>query len=377
VDGEGSILVSSYDLDSGVQIEHTLHPAFNRDDHANPSIHVRPDGTVVVFYTSHGADVSQSMYYRVSQRPEDITAWSELREIGTNTEGPRGHTYPNPVGLSEEGGRTYLFWRGGNFKPSFSFSDDLVNWAPAKTLIQSDEADVVRPYMKIASDGRGTIHFAFTDGHPRDEPRNSIYYLRYEGGVFTRADGSTVGSMEYLPLVHERADLVYDGAATNVRAWIWDVAEDDEGRPVIVYARLPEEDDHRYHYARWTGQEWEDVELASAGGWFPETPEGKGEPEPHYSAGIVLDHGDPSVVYLSRPVGGVFEIERWWTEDGGAHWQSKAVTAGSANDNVRPFVIRNHEKGSPTVLWMENRHYRHYLDYDSGIRMDGPLRRQP
>ncbi len=371
VDREGSIIVSSYDLESGEQVEHTLHSAFNRDDHANPSIQLQPDGTVVVFYTSHGADVSEAMYYRVSERPEDITAWSELKEVGTNTEGPRGHTYPNPVRLSEEGGRTYLFWRGGNFKPSLSFTDDLVTWAPARTLIQSDQANVVRPYMKVASDGRSTIHFAFTDGHPRNEPQNSIYYVRYSGGVFTRADGSIVGSMEDLPLVHERADLVYDGRATDVRAWIWDMAEDDEGRPVIVYVRLPEEDDHRYHYARWTGEEWVDVELTAAGGWFPETPEGANEPEPHYSGGIVLDHGDPSVAYLSRPVGGVFEIERWWTDDGGITWRSRPVTAGSMNDNVRPFVIRDHGESPPTVLWMENRHYRHYLDYDSNIRMDG------
>ncbi|MGD2121884.1 MAG: BNR-4 repeat-containing protein, partial [Gemmatimonadota bacterium] len=107
VDSNGSIIVSSYDLDTGEQVEHSLHTAFNRDDHANPSIYLHPDGTVVVFYTSHGSDVSQSMYYRMSQRPEDITAWDELREVGANTEGPRGHTYPNPVRLSEEGGRTY------------------------------------------------------------------------------------------------------------------------------------------------------------------------------------------------------------------------------------------------------------------------------
>jgi hypothetical protein len=33
-------------------------------------------------------------------------------------------------------------------------------------------------------------------------------------------------------------------------------------------------------------------------------------------------------------------------------------------------VIRGHGRSSPTLLWMENRFYRHYLDYDSAIRID-------
>ena len=371
VDSSGSIAVSSLDLETGESAESEVHPNFNRDDHANPSLLSLPDGTIVVFYTSHGSDVSEAMYYRISQRPEDVTSWSDRYEIGTNTVGPRGHTYPNPVRLSEEGGRIYLFWRGGNFKPSFSYTDDLETWAPAQTLIQSNDSTVVRPYVKIASDGLGTIHFAFTDGHPRNEPLNSIYYIRYQGGNFTRADGSIVGTMTDLPLIHQRADLVYDGRVTGVRSWIWDVAADDQGNPVVVYTRLPEETDHRYHYARWNGEQWLDIEITDAGGWFPHTPEGITEPEPHYSGGIVLNHGNPAEVYLSRPVEGKFEIERWWTPDEGANWHSASVTAGSQNDNVRPYVVRAGAGSSPLVLWMENRRYRHYLDYDSSIRIDG------
>lgn len=370
VDSQGSIMVSSLDLETGERVEQNLHAEFNRDDHANPSIMVLPDGTVVVFYTSHGSDVAEEMYYRVSQQPESITGWSERLAIGSNTEGPRGHTYPNPVRLSEEGGRIYLFWRGGNFKPTFSYTDDLTSWSRARTLIQSDEANVVRPYVKIASNERDVIHFAFTDGHPRNEPTNSIYYVRYRSGAFTRADGSRIGTMEELPLAHERADVVYDGRLTGVRSWIWDVAADDEGNPVIVYTRLPEESDHRYHYARWTGMEWSDHEVTAGGAWFPETPPDVIEPEPHYSGGIVLDHEDPRTVYLSRPVNGVFEIERWRTSDGGITWSSAPVTSGSANDNVRPFVIRGHGGAAPRVLWMENRRYRHYLDYETAVRMD-------
>ena len=46
------------------------------------------------------------------------------------------------------------------------------------------------------------------------------------------------------------------------------------------------------------------------------------------------------------------------------------LTPGSENDNVRPFVIRDLRDSSPLVLWMENRYYRHYLDFDSAIRIN-------
>lgn len=41
-----------------------------------------------------------------------------------------------------------------------------------------------RPYVKYYSDGKSRIHFIFTDGHPRDEPVNSVYYAYYEQGAF-------------------------------------------------------------------------------------------------------------------------------------------------------------------------------------------------
>ena len=83
----------------------------------------------------------------------------------------------------------------------------------------------------------------------------------------------------------------------------------------------------------------------------------------------MLDHRDPSIVYLSREVNGVFEIERWRTPDRGKNWNVTAITANSQRDNVRPFVVRNYEPGQPTILWMNIRSYRHYTDYQGAIKM--------
>ena len=66
---------------------------------------------------------------------EDITAWEPERVFPTNTPGTHGYTYPNPLQLSGEGNRIYLFWRGGNFNPSFSTSSNGTSWSAARTLI--------------------------------------------------------------------------------------------------------------------------------------------------------------------------------------------------------------------------------------------------
>ena len=133
------------------------------------------------------------------------------------------------------------------------------------------------------------------------------------------------------------------------------------------YSRLPREDSHEYRYAHWNGHRWVDRKIVEAGGWFPETPEGQNEPEPHYSGGVVLDHDAPSFVYLSRPIDGTFQIERWATQDGGDSWSSRRLT-DSAENSVRPVVARGAWSGGTPVLWMDNRSYVHYLDYDAKIR---------
>ena len=66
VDLEGDIKVSSFDHATRERVTAVLAARLNRDDHANPSIHVRPDGRLVIFYSRH---VGPAMHYRVSTRP--------------------------------------------------------------------------------------------------------------------------------------------------------------------------------------------------------------------------------------------------------------------------------------------------------------------
>jgi hypothetical protein len=355
VSTNGSVQVASYDHDTGLRTITTLKARLQVDDHVNPSILVRPDGRLLVFWSTHAGG---TMWYRRSARPEDVTAWEPERVLPTNTPGANGYTYPNPVQLSAEGNRIYLFWRGGNFNPSFStLNSGSTSWSPARTLILNSGE---RPYIKYASDGRDTIAMAFTQAHPRSG-RTNIYYAAYRAGSLRRADGSVISSMANLPIAPAEAEEVYNWQ-TNGKAWVHDVALDDAGNPVIVYATFPTDTDHRYRYARWNGSSWTDRELVRAGRSMSVDPR-----EPNYSGGITLDHEDPSTVYLSRQVAGVFETEVWTTPDEGATWSSRALTSGSARGSYRPISPRGQAGDSHDVVWMHG-DYPHFGSYQTGLR---------
>jgi BNR repeat-containing family member len=328
IDCAGDVRVAAVDED-GLVTTATLHEGLGIDDHNNPALLLRSDGRLQVFYSRHGGG---QMFHRIG---EDIATWSPERRIGTNTQGRWGYTYPNPVQLAAEDGRIHLFWRGGDFNPAFSTSDDGVAWKPARTLIRVERE---RPYVKVATDGEETIHVAFTDGHPR-ETATSLYYARYTDGKWYRAGGRRIGDPPFTPADGHR---IWNVAATGHRAWVHDVAFDAAGRPRVVYAIFHSATDHRYRHARWTGEEWDDHQVTRAGRYFDDD-----GGEEQYSGGIVFDHADPSTVYLSRQVDGQWQVERWKTPDGGRTWTHRSLTAGSQEKNVRPFVARG---GGP--LWM-------------------------
>ena len=51
--------------------------------------------------------------------------------------------------------------------------------------------------MKVATDGKDKIFFAFTDGHPRDRATNSIYFMMYSSGKLRRADGTMISDGDH------------------------------------------------------------------------------------------------------------------------------------------------------------------------------------
>lgn len=275
----------------------------------------------------------------------------------------KGYTYPSPIYLKSEQ-LLLLFWRGGNFKPTLSIRKDGEYWSEAKTLIQGDG---FRPYIRFASNHIDTIYFSFTDGHP-NESKNNIYCGYYRNGYLYRANGEQIKRLDDLPLLPKEIGIIYDAKKHGTNTWVWDMAVDQTGNPVIVYAVFESETDHRYYYSRWTGESWITNEITRAGSWFPQTPIGESERETYYSGGIILDPQDPSNVYLSRPKNRIFEIEHWRTTDYGSKWSSSAITQDSSKNNVRPFIARGHRNGAAVLLWMHG-DYTHYTDYQTAIKI--------
>jgi len=345
------------------------------DDHDTPAFVLRGDGRLVAVWAGH--DYDNRILSRVSLRPGDATTWGEERAFVPS---PRSNvTYSNLYRLAGERDRIYDFFRGldNRYKPSVAWSDDEgESFKSGGVVIDVPAAFRHRPYVKYASDGRNTVHLAYTEGHPRNFD-NSVYHVYYRDGVLHRSDGSPIRPLaEGLrdPLEGTR---VFLGDPANV-AWVIDLELDREGRPFVAYsvqkdsAGLPPGQggsDHRYRLARWTGKAWHDREIAHAG-----TRLYAGEDD--YTGGVALVPGDPTRVFVSTdadPATGAplvsakdgkrhWEVFRGATTDDGRSWSFEPVTRDSTVDNLRPIAPRTQGRDE-LLLWLRGR-YRSYTDYD-------------
>jgi hypothetical protein len=352
VDGQGYVVVATL-RDGKVRRTRIAHPGPMgfRDDHDDPALLVEPDGRITAFYSHHNGPF---MLYRTTKNPHDVKSWGPEQAVPTH----RGqNTYANPVRLSSES-KTYLFFRG-DVQPTFATRSSKGKWSPAQTLVSNPGEN---PYMKVASNDRDRIGFAFTNGHPRG-PVTSIYYARYREGMIEHTDGRPIKPLAKAPFTPAEADVVYDAHAHgDRRAWIHDVAFTGSGRPIVVYATFSADGfSHRYEYARWTGQRWKSFALAEAGG--PITTDGV---ERHYSGGVVLDHRDPRTVYASVQRGSEHEIVKFVTRNGGKTFTRTPITSASPTDNVRPFMPRNLPEGNDELLWMRG-FYDRYRAFQTSI----------
>ncbi len=370
VDSTGNVMVGYYDHAKGEIKTHVIHQNFEVDDHDNPALHFTKDGRLMVFYAAHSKETP--LYQMITSKAENIDQWEERRSLYLNDtikyQGfSKTYTYANVWKVKDE---LFLLWRGMDFKPNYSISkDDGQTWSKGKIMILPERIyRNRRPYVKVYGDGGDKLHIAFTDGHPRNETENSIYYTYYQSGNFYKANGDKIKALDETPFTPEQAELIHNGK-TSDKAWIWDIAADEKGNPVLTYASFPNDTAHYYHYARWNGTQWEKQKLTHAGKWFPETLPGTEEREMNYSGGVVLDHEDPSTIYLSREQKGVFEIEQWTRKENGS-WDKFQITSGSKKDNIRPYAVYKAKEGNPLqMFFMTNERYIHYTDYRSAIQM--------
>jgi hypothetical protein len=349
----GDVMIGAYYPGLGVMRTHQVGVEFH-DDHGAPSLLIEPDKRLTVFWSSHnGAD----LHYRTTKKPEDIRHWAPQRNVPHRQAGGHGYTYPNPLMLSAEHDRLYLFFRGPDYSADYMTRSSRGHWGAAHRLIVVPGQ---RPYVKVDSRGRNRIAIAFTNGHPR-ETTTSIYYMAYEHDGLWTAAGRRIGSLPGSSISPSQADLVYDGNAHGVAGWVWDVAFNHRGRPVIVYATFPSADNHEYWYADRIGHRWVSHFMTFAGPTIS-----PGTIEYEYSGGITLDHSDPSIVYLSKRVNGHWEIERWTTSDGGYRWRHTTIAGRGSADNIRPVVPRGSTGGPMSLVWLRGR-YNTYTTYRTSI----------
>ncbi len=262
-------------------------------------------------------------------------------------------TYSNLFRLTKENGgkgRIYDFYRGEQWNPNFIFSDDDgETWSYGGKLIAHEG----RPYVKYAGNGVNEIHFVFGEGHPNEyAPGTGIYHAYYRGGNLYRSDGTMIAALGDGPIAPRQATQVFAGDPADI-AWACDLHLDSRGRPFLAYSVSKDRqgNDHRYRYARWDGQRWQDHEIAYAGSRLYAG-------EVHYMGNASLDPQNPDELYIStnadptsgQPLLGNADGKRHWeifrglTHDGGATWIWSPVTANSTVQQLA--AARAHQRSA-------------------------------
>ena len=374
---DGSIEAATLNINDHSINTAVLYSELEIDDHDNPAFVVTPDHRILAMYAWHGG--KKGIIYQKTRSGLDISTFSEPTIIRPGTgelleKFPKEtYTYANPYLLENENQTLYCFGRWIGYKPNMIRStDNGLTWQDPQVVISAKPFnDNNRPYVKYTSDGKSKIHLVITDGHPQVEPFNGVYHCYYENGAFWKSDGTKICNVDQLPFEPKDASLVYKPDKNSGRAWLADIAVDKKGIPYILYTRHPTPTDHRYHYAVFDQRSgiWADEEICEAGKWFPQTPANTQERESYYHGNMTFDPLSPNVIYLSRQIKGRFEIEKRKTKDNGKNWQVTPITSDSTYDQVRPYVPRNRPKNAdPIVLWMENRRYVHWTDFETGIK---------
>ena len=321
-----------------------IYRGLGRDDHNNPSLVFRPDGHLVVFFSPHSGhhlpkDQVSRMRYRIGLHPYSISEFGPVHTVDTNVPGGLGYTYPNPI---QQRGKLWLFWRGGNWNPTFSYTQNGRDWVPARELVYHGGG--ARPYAKYVGDGRYRIHGIFSDGHPHNV-NNSLHYLRYENSGLYAASGRKLGTLRQVPLHTSRLDHIYRYSSRGGRAWPHDIALDTNGRPRVVYTRRIGGDD-TFWYAYHNGKKWVSRKIVDAGRGYVT----------FNSGGASFDHEDTRFIYLSRTVGQWNQVEQWFTPDHGRTWTSRPLTADPSGFSMRPVTPRRMRSGNQVLyVWGDRR----------------------
>lgn len=72
--------------------------------------------------------------------------------------------------------------------------------------------------MKYASNGVGTVHMFYTDGHPNEFKWNSNYHIYYMAGMLYKSDGSPIRPLRQGLKAPDEGTRIFPGDAADI-AW--------------------------------------------------------------------------------------------------------------------------------------------------------------
>ncbi|WP_207426742.1 BNR-4 repeat-containing protein [Pedobacter sp. SYSU D00535] len=385
IDTDGNIKGTQINHLTNTSSEVLIRSYFQPDDHNNPTLLVLPDERVMVFYSRHTDE--PCFYYRISSKKGDITTLGKEFKLETS----HNTTYPSPFILSDDPDHIYLCWRGINWHPTIARlsvpdaeGNIKFNWGPFQMVrSKKGQGAGIRPYAKYVSNGKDKIYMAYTTTHPDNQSQNYIYfnYIDINTKELTDIQGTKLAVIGDGALHDVDATSAYKSSypyavvdETPARNWLWEVAADKGGKPVIATVSISEDKkSHDYYYVRWTGTGWQKTFLANAGGHFHQTP----NIENCYSAGLAIDKRNSQVIYGSVPVAGkhglVYELKKYTVGLDGTLGAVEQLTFDSPKNNVRPFMIDN-ENSDKSLVWMYGDYYdwivssTRPLGYPTGLR---------
>ena len=390
IDVHGNVKATQYDWKTGRKTDVLIRSYFQPDDHNNPTFVVLPDERVMIFYTRHTDE--PKIWYRISQKPGDITALGEEKYLAT----ANNTTYPSPFILSDDPDHIYLCWRGINWHPTIARltmpdanGDCKFDFGP-KQIVQSTGA---RPYAKYQSNGKDKIYVSYTTGHPDNEMPDWLYFNvvdinKGNGPILRDLNGKQLSVIANGVFNVNKTDsyassypaTIVDKTA-NIRNWVWQITLDKNENPVIAYPHIDNaKTTHVYWYARWTGSEWRNTWVQYGGHAFHQN---WNSTELCYSGGMSIDPENINDLYLSIPTtngayhkDGVYEIWKYTIDDDGKVAGSEQITRNSAKNNIRPFIIPGSKDSKMRLTWMNGDYYYWIVKqgypkgYPTGIRCD-------
>ena len=283
----------------------------------------------MVFFSPHSGHhlpppgIPSVMRYMVSLNPFSINGFGRVHTVPTNVPGGLGYTYPNPIQLKD---KLWLFWRGGDWNPTFSYTEDGLHWVPARELVYFGHGQ--RPYAKYVGDGK-PASTASSPTATRRTGRTACTTCATRPATCTRRAGAGSARWATCRCTPPSSTTSTTTPTSGGRAWGHDIALTPEGRPRVVYTRRVANRD-TFYYAYHNGTRWVSRKIVEAGA---------GRPSFH-SGGATLDHEDPRFVYLSRTIGHWNQVEQWFTPDDGPHVDARQLTSDPNGYAIRPVTPR-------------------------------------